>query len=167
MKYLFLQIALFLMIFMSCNLTAQNRQQSKNNCSSKNQEQIKIAAHYFEYLFKTGNFEAMSKIISKDAVYSQAEGLPYGGTYIGFEQIITMFSRAQTYFDLQIIGEPDYFISNNNNEVIIYFTIKCKSKKNAKEITMPISEYFDIKNGQIQGIRPFYFDTKSFTEFLN
>jgi hypothetical protein len=77
-----------------------------------------------------------------------------------------MFGKAQTYFDLQIVGEPNYFISNNN-EVIIYFTIKCKSKKNGQEIIMPISEYFDIKNGQIQSIRPFYFDTKRFAEFLN
>ena len=167
MKHFFSWTILYLMFFMSCNLAAQSIQKSGNIISTENQEQIKIAANYFECLFKTGNFEAMSKIIAKDAVYSQAEGLPYGGTYIGFDQIMGMFRKAQTFFDLQIVGEPNYFVGNNNNEVIIYFTIKCRSKKSGKEITMPISEYFNIKNGQIHAIRPFYFDTKGFVAFLN
>jgi hypothetical protein len=167
MKRFFQCTTFLLVLFTCCNLAAQNTPKSVNNFPIENQEQIKIAAYYFEYLFKTSNFEAMSKIIAKDAIYSQAEGLPYGGTYIGFDQIMVMFGKAQTYFDLQIIGEPTYFISDNNNEVIIYFTIKCRSKKNGNEITMPISEYFDIKNGQIKSIRPFYFDTKHFAEFLN
>lgn len=167
MKQFFSIVSSLLMLFVSYNLKAQTIQKSVSNFSSENQEQIKIAAQYFDCLFKTGNFEAMSKIIAKDAVYTQAEGLPYGGTYIGFDQIFKMFGKAQTYFDLQIVGDPNYFISDSNNKVIIYFIIKCKSKKNGNEITMPISEYFDIKNSQIQGIRPFYFDTKRFVEFLN
>jgi hypothetical protein len=31
---------------------------------------------------------------------------------------------------------------------------------------MPVSEHFDLKNGKITGITPFYFDTKQFAEFL-
>lgn len=166
MKRLLYNTILFLIIFMSFNLAAQNIQKPIYSSSIDKQEQIKIASHYFEYLFKTSNFSAMSKIIAQDAVYSQAEGLPYGGTYIGFDQIMGMFGKAQTYFDLQIIGEPNYFVTSNNNEVIIYFTIKCISKKSGKEITMPISEYFNIKNGKIQAIRPFYFDTGRFADFL-
>jgi ketosteroid isomerase-like protein len=127
-----------------------------------------VVAAYFEYLFKTGDFEAMSKIIAKDAVYSQAEGLPYGGTYVGFQQWMTMFQKAQTFFDLQITKEPAYYTSDaDRGGVVIHFTIQCISKKTKKEITMPISEYFQVKDGLIVAIRPFYFDTKAFVEFLN
>ena len=125
-----------------------------------------MVSNYFEYLFRTRDFVSMEKIISKDAIYSQAEGLPYGGTYIGFTGMVQMFTKAQGYFDLSIVGEPVYFTSPNKNEVIIHFTIKCKSKKSNSEITMPIAEYFEVKNGLIIGIRPFYFDTKAFTDFL-
>jgi hypothetical protein len=33
-------------------------------------------------------------------------------------------------------------------------------------MSVPISEHFDVKNGKITAIRPFYFDTKQFAEFL-
>jgi ketosteroid isomerase-like protein len=127
-----------------------------------------VVAAYFENLFKKGDFAAIAKIIAKDAVYNQAEGLPYGGTYVGFEQWMTMFQKAQTFFDLQITKEPTYYTSEaDRGGVIIHFTIRCISKKTKKEITMPISEYFVVKDGLIVSIRPFYFDTKAFAEFLN
>ena len=127
-----------------------------------------VAAEYFKFLFKTGDFEGIKRILAADAIYNQADGLPYGGTYIGFEQLIGMFAKAQTYFDLRIVGEPVYFISESSPDaVIINFTIKCVSKKTKKEITMPIAEYFKVKDGLITDIRPFYFDTKTFSNFLN
>jgi hypothetical protein len=150
------------------DVTANSNQPSPSISSSENnQTNLNVASSYFEYLFKTGDFASMQKIISKDAIYSQAEGLPYGGTYIGFDGMVKMFTKAQAYFDLQIVGEPVFFTSPNPNEVIIHFTIKCKSKRSSNEITMPIAEYFELKDGLIIGIRPFYFDTKAFTDFLN
>jgi ketosteroid isomerase-like protein len=130
------------------------------------QENIKIASVYFECLFKTRDFTLMGKIIAKDAVYDQAEGLPYGGTYIGLQEWIKMYTKAQSFFDLQIEGEPEYFASTAGDQVIIYFRIRCKSKNSGKTISMPVAEYFKIKDKQIVNIRPFYFDTNKFTEFL-
>jgi hypothetical protein len=76
-----------------------------------------------------------------------------------------MFGSASTYFDLQIEKEPEYFINESADKVDIYFTIKCKSKKSGNLITMPISEHFEIKDGEINSIRPFYYDTSAFSVF--
>ncbi len=173
MKKVFLT-SLLIISFSAASLHAQQNQLATKQTTDtphispeqNSQDNIKLVSKYFEYLFKTGDFISMEKIISKEAIYSQAEGLPYGGTYIGFKGMVTMFTKAQTYFDLQIVGEPVYFTSSNKDEVIIHFTIKCKSKKSSNEITMPIAEYFELKDGLIVGIRPFYFDTKSFADFL-
>jgi ketosteroid isomerase-like protein len=108
----------------------------------------------------------MKKIMAKDAVYNQAEGLPYGGTYIGFDQLVTMFQKAQGYFDLTIEKAPVYYTNPATNGVFIYFWIHVKSKKSGKEISMPISEYYEVKDGLITHIRPYYFDTKTFSAFL-
>ena len=147
-------------------IVSSNQNSTSITSTESNKKNLKVVASYFEYLFKTGDFSSMQKIISKDAIYSQAEGLPYGGTYIGFDGMVQMFTKAQGYFNLQIVGEPVYFTSSNPDEVIIHFTIKCKSKSSNNEITMPIAEYFEVKNGVIISIRPFYFDTKAFTDFL-
>ncbi|PIF33231.1 ketosteroid isomerase-like protein [Flavobacterium sp. 9] len=129
-------------------------------------DNFKVVAQYFEGLFKTRNLTAISALVEEGAVYSQAEGLPYGGTYTGFTEWTKMYAKSSEFFDLEIEKEPVYFSDATKNEVIIYFTIKCKAKKSGKFLSMPISEHFDLKNGKITAIRPFYFDTKQFAEFL-
>ncbi|WP_337968838.1 nuclear transport factor 2 family protein [uncultured Flavobacterium sp.] len=129
-------------------------------------DNFKVVAQYFEGLFKTRNLTSISALVEEGAVYSQAEGLPYGGTYRGFSEWTKMYAKSSEFFDLEIEKEPVYFSDATKNEVIIYFTIKCKAKKSGKFLSMPISEHFDLKNGKITAIRPFYFDTKQFAEFL-
>ena len=129
-------------------------------------ENFKVVAQYFESLFKTRDFTTMATLIEEGAIYNQAEGLPYGGTYVGFNEWTKMYAKSAEFFELQIEKEPVYFSDASKNEVIIYFTINCKAKKSGKNLSMPIAEHFDLKNGKITAIRPFYFDTKQFAEFL-
>jgi ketosteroid isomerase-like protein len=129
-------------------------------------DNFKVVAKYYECLFKTRDFTTMATIIEEGAIYNQAEGLPYGGTYVGFNEWTKMYAKSSEFFDLEIEKEPVYFSDGTKNKVIIYFTIKCKAKKSGKTLSMPISEHFDVKNGKITAIRPFYFDTKQFAEFL-
>jgi len=134
-----------------------------NNLEADN---FKIVAQYYESVFKTRDFTAMAHLIEEGAVYNQAEGLPYGGKFTGFNEWVKMYAKSAEFFDLEIEKEPVYFSDATKNEVIIYFTIKAKAKKSGKTLSVPISEHFDLKNGKITDIRPFYFDTKQFAEFL-
>lgn len=129
-------------------------------------DNLKVVAKYYESLFKTRDFDALGALIADGAVYNQAAGLPYGGTYIGFSEWTKMFTKSTEFFDLQIEKEPVYFSDASKNEVIIYFTINCRSKKSGKTMSVPISEHFDLKDGKITAIRSFYYDTKAFAEFL-
>jgi ketosteroid isomerase-like protein len=129
-------------------------------------DNFNVVAQYFECLFKTRDFTKMATLIAEGAIYNQAEGLPYGGTYVGFNEWTKMYAKSAEFFELQIEKEPVYFSDATKNEVIIYFTINCKAKKSGKNFLMPISEHFDLKNGKITAIRAFYFDTKQFAEFL-
>ncbi|MRX40925.1 hypothetical protein GJU43_16690 [Flavobacterium sp. LC2016-23] len=129
-------------------------------------ENLKVVAQYYESLFKTRDFTTMASLIEPGAIYYQAEGLPYGGTFTGFEEWTKMYAKSAEFFELQIDKEPLYFSDASKNEVIIYFTIKAKAKKSGKTLSMPVSEHFDLKNGKITTIRPFYYDTKQFAEFL-
>lgn len=155
----------FVLLFFLFNLaSAQTNPDVLNNLEKEN---IAVVAKYYECLFKTRDFKTMASLIADKAVYNQAEGLAYGGTYVGFGEWIKMFTKAASYYDLVIEKEPDYFTDNSKEEVIIRFTIKCTSKKTGKIISMPISEHFELKAGKITAIRPFYFDTKAFADFLN
>jgi len=129
-------------------------------------DNLKVVAKYYESLFKTRDFDALATVVADGAVYNQAIGLPYGGTYTGFSEWTKMFAKSTEFFDLQIEKEPTYFSDESKNEVIIYFTISCKSKKSGKTMSVPISEHFDLKDGKITSVRAFYYDTKTFAEFL-
>lgn len=126
----------------------------------------KVVATYFESLFKTRDFKTLASVLRPNAVYHQAEGLPYGGTYTGFEQWITMFQKAGSLFDMQIAEEPTYFYNSAKDRIVLGFVIRCTAKNSGKTITMHISEHFEVVDGKIASIRPFYFDTKAFAEFL-
>jgi len=129
-------------------------------------DNLKVVEKYYECLFKTKDLIKLSTLVEDGAIYNQAEGLPYGGKYTGFNEWTKMFTKSTEFFDLQIEKEPTYFSDASKNEVIIYFTISCKSKKSGKTRSVPISEHFDLKNGKITAIRAFYYDTKQFAEFL-
>ena len=129
-------------------------------------DNLKVVEKYYECLFKTKDFTTMATLIEQGAIYNQAEGLPYGGAYTGFEEWTKMYAKSAEFFEMQIEKEPVYFSDASKNEIIIYCTLKCKSKKSGKTLSMPISEHFDLKNGKITAIRAFYFDTKQFAEFL-
>ncbi|WP_369014804.1 nuclear transport factor 2 family protein [Flavobacterium anhuiense] len=129
-------------------------------------DNLKVAAKYYESLFKTRDFDAVATVVADGAVYNQAVGLPYGGTYTGFSEWTKMFTKSTEFFDLQIEKEPTYFSDASKNEVIIYFIMSCKSKKSGKTMSVPISEHIDLKDGKITAVRSFYYDTKQFAEFL-
>ncbi|SCY99372.1 SnoaL-like domain-containing protein [Flavobacterium anhuiense] len=129
-------------------------------------DNLKVAAKYYESLFKTRDFDAVATVVADGAVYNQAVGLPYGGTYTGFSEWTKMFTKSTEFFDLQIEKEPTYFSDASKNEVIIYFIMSCKSKKSGKTMSVPISEHIDLKDGKITDVRSFYYDTKQFAEFL-
>lgn len=126
----------------------------------------KVVATYFESLFKTRDFKTLATVLHADAVYYQAEGLPYGGTFTGFAQWTKMFLHAGSLFDMEIAEEPTYMFNAAKDRIVLSFVIRCTAKTSGKTITMPISEHFDVKDGKIASIRPFYFDTKAFAEFL-
>lgn len=129
-------------------------------------DNLKVAAKYYESLFKTRDFDAVATVVADGAVYNQAVGLPYGGTYTGFSEWTKMFTKSTEFFDLQIEKEPTYFSDASKNEVIICFIMSCKSKKSGKTMLVPISEHIDLKDGKITAVRSFYYDTKQFAEFL-
>ncbi len=129
-------------------------------------DNLKVAAKYYESLFKTRDLDVLATVVADGAVYNQAVGLPYGGTYTGFSEWTKMFTKSTEFFDLQIEKEPTYFSDASKNEVIIYFIMSCKSKKSGKTMSVPISEHIDLKDGKITAVRSFYYDTKQFAEFL-
>jgi ketosteroid isomerase-like protein len=129
-------------------------------------ENQSIVMEYFESLFRKGDLVAVEKLVAKDAVYTQASGLPYGGRYTGFEEWKSMFGKVNALVEIHTEGDPVLLTSAQADRIILQFAARFTSRKSEKEIELPISEQFDIANGKIVSVQPYYFDTKSFSDFL-
>jgi ketosteroid isomerase-like protein len=128
-------------------------------------QNLAVVSSYFEFLFRRGDFVSLEKLILKEAVYTQADGLPYGGTYVGFNQWLAMFGKVQSYFELKLVSDEILYNNADNNTVAANFIVQFKSRKTNQTIEMPIMELFELKDGKIFSVKPFYFDTKKINDF--
>ncbi len=133
------------------------------SCQEESQE-LNVASTYFDALFKRGDFETIKNLLGENATYIQAEGLPYGGRYNGFDQWMGMFGQVSGLFDLVLVGEPKYYVKNEKGTVIVEFKVRFTSKVNGHSIEMPVLEIIEVKNDKISQISPYYFDTKAIAD---
>lgn len=124
-------------------------------------DNAKLVNRYFENLFIKFDQAALDGIVAPGAVYHQAAGLPYGGEYVGFPAWMTMFQKSVSYVGMQLLAPPALFSEPSTGRVLATFDVRITSKKAGWEMVMPVAEWFDIKDGKIASIRPYYFDTRT------
>lgn len=126
-----------------------------------------IVAKYLESLFTKFDHAGLDSVLAADAVYVQAVGLPYGGTYHGLSEMMKMFIKSSEYSAIIVVDGWKLAANPVTKKVIASFMIRSTAKKSGKVLDMEILESFELKDGKIVGITPFYFDTGTFAEFLN
>jgi ketosteroid isomerase-like protein len=147
-------------VFFICSIFLFSFQEIKN-------DSLTLVSDYFEFLFRKGDFNSLEKIVASEALYNQAKGLPYGGRYKGFSEWIQMFTKVQSYFEVQLSDDPVLFNNHGKDKVAASFMVKFKSKKTGRELEMPVTELFEIKGGKIVSVTPYYFDTHAVVDFID
>ena len=126
-----------------------------------------IVANYLESLFTKFDYAGLDRVLAADIVYAQAVGLPYGGTYHGLPEMMKMFIKSSEYSSMVVVDGWKLSTNSVTKKVLASFTVRSTAKKSGRVLDMAIQESFDLRDGRIIGITPFYFDTKTFVEFLN
>jgi ketosteroid isomerase-like protein len=126
-----------------------------------------IIAKYLESLFTKFDYAGLDSVLAADVVYTQAVGLPYGGTYHGLPDMMKMFIKSSECSSMIVVDGPTLSTNQTTKKIVASFTVRSTAKKSGKVLDMAIQESFEVKGGKIVGITPFYFDTKTFVEFLN
>ena len=124
-------------------------------------------ARFLEALFTKFDYAALDKVLSPEVVYKQAVGLPYGGTFIGLPEMLKMFIKSSGYSSMVVVDGWKLSTNPETQKVVASFTVRCTAKKSGKVLDMEIQESYDLRDGKITGITPFYYDTKTFGEFVN
>lgn len=135
-----------------------------NEDTAKNEA---IVAKYLESLFTKFDYAGLDSVLAADIVYIQAAGLPYGGTYHGLPEMTKMFIKSSECSSMVVVDGWKLSTNSVTKKVVASFTVRSTAKQSGRVLDMAIQESFELRDGKIIGITPFYFDTKTFVEFLN
>ncbi len=101
--------------------------------------------------------QRIAAILDPGVVVVEAAALPYGGRHVGIDAFRALVRRvfrlwSDTQVEVrQLIGDGDV--------VVVLATLSARSKADGKAFSMPIAEVWQLRNGRVIEIQPFYFDT--------
>lgn len=100
------------------------------------------------------NGNNLQKHLAKDVIWTEANGFPYAGTYIGFNDIFkNVFSRLATEW-IDYTFTPEDYIADNN-KVVAYGTYSGTYKANNKSFSARVAHIWKLKNGIIISFEQF------------
>jgi ketosteroid isomerase-like protein len=100
------------------------------------------------------NGKNLAKYVTENISWTEAKGFPYGGTYIGLENIIrNVFSRlGSEWIDYKFTPE-DYVASED--KVVAYGAYSGTYKVTGKYFEARVAHVWKLKDGKITGFEQF------------
>ena len=109
---------------------------------------------------RAGRLDDAKPFFADDFILYEAEGLPFGGVYRGWQGYIEVLKKLNQFWSSGRKQDSREFIPYGDDKVIIHFTLDGHITKNGQHVQMPVVAIWELKNGKILSIRPFFFDTK-------
>lgn len=112
---------------------------------------------------RAGQLDIAQPLFADDFVLHVAEGLPHGGIYRGWEGYTQCLKKLKNFWSVTRLNSRE-FIPVGDDRVFIYFDLDGDMAHNGQRVQMSIVAIWELKEGRITRIRPFYFDTKRFAD---
>ena len=106
-----------------------------------------------------GRWDIVRQYVSDDLVMHVPPGLPFGGDYCGWDGYLRMFKELGAFFTDLKAAEAQ--LASCGNKVIVMSSFSGRIAKNGKPISFPITAIWEVKDGKVVDIVPFYYDTKT------
>lgn len=132
-----------------------------SSCTFKQEAMTNLEIIKSTYESKTSeeNGKNLAKHVAKNISWTEAQGFPYAGTYIGLESITqNVFKRlGSEWIDYKFT--PEDYISNED-KVVAYGTYSGTYKKTNKYFEARVAHIWKLNNGKIISFEQFV-DSKS------
>ena len=122
---------------------------------------IVLANRMYEYT-SGGNWPELEEILTDDFEIVEADGLPFGGTCRGKSALRQTLDTV-----LPILRPSDIRVKSltaNDSEVVALLDLVFEGQ--GESFVMPVAEYFEMREGLICRIMPYFFDTAGMAAFL-
>ncbi|MBC8161499.1 MAG: nuclear transport factor 2 family protein [Roseiflexaceae bacterium] len=127
------------------------------------QSNVQVIQDFYADLGR-GELSAAFTHLDPEFELHQAESLPYGGVYRGYESVtkfFEVFGRTWANFqstDVEYLEAGDY--------VIVRSRIRGQAKQSGNELEMPMIQVFQMRDGKAITAHPFYWDTARLLQVL-
>jgi ketosteroid isomerase-like protein len=112
-----------------------------------------------------GNWDVVRQYVSDDLVMHVPAGLPFGRDYHGWDDYIQFFKTFAGYFTDMKASEQEF--ASFANKVVVMSRLSGRVAKTGKPISFPITAIWEVKDGKVVDIVPFYYDTKAISDLLS
>lgn len=115
---------------------------------------LEIVKSTYEGKTSEENGKNLAEYLAENATWTEAKGFPYGGTYVGFEEITSnVFMRlGSEWIDYKFTVE-DYV--TDNDKVVAYGTYSGTYKKTSRPFTARVAHLWKLKDGRIISFEQF------------
>jgi uncharacterized protein len=114
----------------------------------------------------SGDAQQMQAICHPDLVIEDPAGLPYGGVYRGFEGLAEVAGRLLAIVSECRIETEQIFGDAASGEFVLRQRLTGRATASGRPVETSILEHYIFRDGLLVKIRPYYWDTKMFTELL-
>ena len=106
----------------------------------------------------TGEIAAATEMLASDVVVYHSTRLPYHGVYIGRTGFGEIMSKIGTYWE-RFEPTPSQQVIRDEDGAVVIGALRGKPRHHDEEIAIRVLERYEVKDGQISAIWPFYIDT--------
>lgn len=131
----------------------------------KKMTNLEIVRSTYEGKTSEENGKNLAKYVAEDISWTEAKGFPYGGTYIGLDNITkNVFSRLGSEWIGYKFTPEDYVASDD--KVVAYGTYTGTYKITGKPFEARVAHVWKLKDGKIISFEQFV-DSKPVKEAMN
>ena len=120
------------------------------------QENLRVVSLLYD-AFGAGDLETVKSHLARDVELHEAESLPFGGSYIGYDQVLVGIGNVLGTWETA--ESSLQFLTAGGDWVVAYVEMNVTTRKNRKRLRFQISEMWRLRDGKIMEIRPLYSDT--------
>ena len=104
-----------------------------------------------------GDVGPLFAVMAEDFTATEDPSLPWGGTYRGLAENQRLVGRLALYLDFSTLAMHHYLV---DRELVIAYGSVLRS---VDRVEVPLAEVWEIRDGKAVSLRPFLWDTGSFT----
>ena len=130
---------------------------------TQGEDNIAIITRLYAHFLK-GEWDAVIQMLHPDFQVVEADSLPYGGRHQGTEGLMkVVYGLGSSFDNIQLY---DFDVIGSGDTVVGLFTFQANARSTGRPIKMRFCEHWELKNGEITLLEPFYFDTHAIHEAL-